>query len=166
LVLLAAPASADSVTTTTGQTLRITVGASGLDQPQLTTYGSARFSAGPTRIRSVTVRIDQGDPIPVELDAQGRFRKGVVLAFDLQSVEVEADATASDGSRVNAVVVLAADGSVTHPASPDRSRGRRTLAPTGLDDPPTLGPLGVLLVLGGLGLVRWSRRGEESGPAA
>ncbi|RNL77466.1 hypothetical protein [Nocardioides marmorisolisilvae] len=166
LVVVASPASADSITTRSGQTLSITVGASGLDQPQLVTHGTARISSGPTTIRSVVIRIDQGDPIAVEPDAQGHFTKGVVLAFDLTSVQVEAIATASDGSTVNAIVALASDGTVTRPASPDKSTGKRTLAPTGLDDPPVLGPLGLLLVLTGVALVQWSRRDEDPDQAA
>lgn len=161
LLLGVVPASADAVTTTTGQTLHLTVSGAGLDQPQLVAYGTARISAGPTTIRSVAIRIDQGAPIPVELDARGHFRKGAVLAFDLTTVEIEAIATASDGSKVNAIVVLSSDGNVTRPASPDKSKGVRTLAPTGATGPRTLGPIGVALVLAGLALVRRSKRAEE-----
>jgi LPXTG-motif cell wall-anchored protein len=154
-------ASADAVTTTTGQTLRISVGGGGLDQPQLVAYGTARVSPGTATIRSVTVRINRGDPIPVELDPKGHFRKGVVLAFDPPSVEIEAIATASDGSTVNALVIIGADGSVTRPDSPDKGKKVKTMPNTGASDPSTLGPIGLAMVILGSGLVWRYRQPRE-----
>jgi len=152
------PAAADRVTTSTGQVLRISVGGGGLDEPQLVAYGTARISAGTATIKSVTIRIDQGESIPVEVDAQGHFRKGVVLAFELTSVEIEAVATASDGSTVNALVVIGADGSVTRPDSPDKGKRVTAIPNAGMSDPPVLGPIGLAMVALGSVMVWRSRR--------
>jgi MYXO-CTERM domain-containing protein len=86
----------------------------------------------------------------------------VVLAFDLTSVEIEAVATACDGSTVDAAVVIGADGSVTRPITPDQGKRVTTIPNAGMSDPPTLGPIGLALVVLGALLVWRNRRPREA----
>ena len=163
VVGIAGSASADDAVTTTGQTLTITVGAGGLDQPQLVAYGTTRITSGSATIKSVEVRFNDSDPVPVELDAKGHFRKGVVMSFDATQAEIEAVATASDGTTVNALVVISTDGAVTRPDSPDKDRGKAKVMPnTGATDPPVLGPIGLAMVALGSVLVWRNRRPSSS----
>ena len=162
LLGLSAPATADTVTTKTGQTLTVVVGG-GLAGGRAAAQGTATISAGPTTIDTVQVSFDGHEEISVGVDAQGHFEVDTPWPADATSVTIKAIVTASDGTTITATH----EGTVEKPARtrPHHRAHPRTLAPTGATDPPVLGPIGLVLVTAGVFLVRWSRRDEDSAAA-
>ena len=157
LLCTAGPASADTVSTTTGQKLSIEVTGI-LATGRVVGQGTATISSGPTTIASVLVSFDDHEEIPVTPDAQGRFEVNAPWP-DATSVTVRAKATASDGTIATSVAQGRTQTQSREPA--DKPVRHRHLADTGAPGPRVLGPLGLLLVLAGLRLVTWSREDEH-----